>query len=277
MTFIITLVSLVIERFFHWGHLRNWRWFGFYQRWLNTHIANWPSYALLIICVLPAMIAVGVINCVLSHWLYGIPKLIFGIIVLLYCMGPNNLWVQLYSCLSELNKEDPSIGVEKVQTAFGISSLENSQAFHQAFTKAIFIEANQRIFAVLFWFVALGPLGAMMYRSIAMCSEQSDLGLMQTATQARRWLDWIPARVFTFLFALGGHFMEVFFIWKREVKTGVSGNDKLLGDCGIAALDVKENNHIPEDGEAEKGASELLDRAFVIWLVILAVFILIVK
>lgn len=277
MTFIITLISLIIERFFHWSHVRYWRWFGQYQRWLGQYIANWPSYALLIVCVLPIVVVVGLIDGLLDNWLYGILKLLFGVLVLVYCMGPENLWVQVYSCLNELQKEDPKAAVDYAQNAFVIPVPTQSQAFHQSLTNVIFIAAHERVFAVIFWFIILGPLGAVLYRTIALCAKQSDLGIMVVAKQAQRTLDWIPARLFTFIFALAGHFTEVFAIWKKDAPKGINDNDKLISDCGNAALDIKKDNLLPEDGFAEKTALDLLDRVFLITLVILAVIVLIAR
>ncbi|MHB1947835.1 MAG: regulatory signaling modulator protein AmpE [Gammaproteobacteria bacterium] len=278
MTFIITLIALIIERFFHWSHLRRWRWFNKYQQKLaTTRLANWPSYALLIISILPLIIVVGLVNHLLAGPLHGIFKIVFGVLVLLYCMGPSNLWAQTFGCLSELHKEDPKIALDRAQACFGIAAPSSSQAFHQALTSAIFIEANQRIFAVVFWFVILGPIGAVLYRALALCANESALGLSQLAHRVQGWLDWLPVRLFTLLFALSGHFIEVFTLWKCDVKSGVSMNDKLLTECGIAAIDARENNHLPEDGAAEKSALELLDRTFIIGLVILAVIVLIIR
>ena len=53
-------------------------------------------------------------------------------------------------------------------------------------------------------------------------------------------------------------------------------NEKLIADCGIDALDVVDQNKLPEDGSAEKAALSLLDRTFVIGLVILALVVLII-
>lgn len=275
MTFVITLISLVIERFFHWSHLRHWRWFNHYQRWLlNTRLSNWSQYLLLAATVLPLVLVVGVVNAVLDNWLYGLGKLVFGVAVLMYCLGPSNLWVQVYSCINELQKEDLKPAIERVHAAFGIGMPEHSQAFHQAFVRAIFIAAYQRIFAVVFWFVILGPLGAVLYRSIALCRAESPLGLMSVAAKLQQLLDWIPVRIFTFIFALGGHFTQVFAYWKKQVTKGVSVNDTLLTECGVLSLDVLDGSHIPEDGSGEREAVALLDRAFVMWLVILAVVVL---
>lgn len=277
MRFIITLVSLVIERFFHWGQLRNWRWLPKYQRWLSlTRLSNMSSWVLLTICILPLVLIVWMVNCALSGWVYGVFKILFGILVLMYCLGPKNLWVQIYGCMAELNKEDQKLAIEKISHAFDIKSAENSQAFHRSFTRAIFLAAYQRVFGVVFWFVVLGPVGAVFYRLLSLISVDSPLGLNQAATKTLSVLDWLPVRIFTFIFALAGHFTKVFFYWKRNVKTGVKFNDDLIAETGMAAIDVTKGNQIPEDGEAEKETVHLLDRVFIIGLVILAMIVLLV-
>jgi len=277
MIFIITLISLAIERFFHWGHLRHWRWFNTYQRWLGrSRINQLPSSTLVILSVLPPVLLIGLINYFLDDFLFGILKLAFGVLVLLYCFGPTNVWVQAYRCINQLHKEeDPKMGIEYVQTEFGINPTDNSSSFHDAFTRAIFIGVYQRVFAVVFWFVLLGPIGAVLYRSIALMRVESPLGLMQSAKTVQQWLDWIPVRIITFIFALGGHFTQVFTSWKRSVFKSPEMNETLLTDCGIAALGVINGGTVPENGSAEKEAISLLDRAFIIALVALAVIVLI--
>lgn len=242
MTFIITLISLAIERFFHWSHLRHWRWFNTYQQWLShSRVNRLPSLVLFILALLPFTLLVGLINHFLDNWLYGILKIVFGIVILLYCLGPANLWVQ--------------------------ANRQNQQS--------IFILANERVLAVVFWFVVLGPVGAVLYRSIALMSNGSPLGLTQTAKKIQQCLDWLPIRIFTFIFALGGHFSRVFACWKKTVLKGPETNDAMLAGCGQAALDVKESEPVSADGLAEREAMIFLDRVLIISLVILAVIVLI--
>src|SRR5579872_219911 len=262
MTFIITLISLLIERFFHWSHLRHWRWFNVYQRWLShSRISRLPSSVLFILALLPFILLVALINHFLHGAFYGILKIIFGIAVLVYCLGPTNIWMQVYRCINQFHKEeDPKLAIECVQKEFGIGPIDTSQQFHLAFTRAIFMAAYQGVFAVDFWFVFLGPAGAVLYRSIALMGTESPLGLTHTAKKIQQWLDWIPVRILTFIFALGGHFNQVFMHWKKLVLKGPEMNEALLTECGIAALDVMEGSLIPEDGSAEKEALTLLDR-----------------
>ena len=273
MTFIIILIALIIERFFHWSHLRHWQWFTRYQYYLNVRIGNWSKPLLLAACVLPPVLVVLAISCLLSTWWYSVPKLLFGILVLVYCLGPNNLWLQIYSCLQTLNKEGTQAAMEQVQKVFGPIQVDSSQTFHQIFTRIIFVAANQRIFAVLFWFALLGPLGAVLYRLVCQCAEGAVVAIKTLASQVQRVLDWAPVRVFSFILALGGHFTKVFTVWKRYAKESTHLNDVMLGECGLAALSV--TDQVVDQDATEKEALELLDRVFVMSLVILGVFVLI--
>lgn len=276
MTFIIICIALIVERFFHWAQLRHWRWFLQYEQWLSRYLSHRSAFLSLCILIVPPVFIIGLIDYLISGWLYGVVKLIYGVVILLYCLGPSNLWDQVYRSLNDLMKDDHQVGFEQVQASFGVNGDEGLQSFHQAFVTAIFTAALERIFAVLFWFAVLGPMGALLYRLVSFCSQQSALNTSKTATQLKLVLDWIPVRIFTFLFALCGHFKNVFAQWKNFVLKGMTDTVSLLKSCGIAALDVMENGRLPEDGTAEKESLELLDRVFVMALVILAVIVLLV-
>ncbi len=269
MTFMITLIALILERFFHWHHVRHWRWFSNYERWLSLQMSALPAALILVVIVVPPLLIIGALQYVLADGWWGVLEFIFSVIVLLYCLGPDNLWVQTYRCMNELTKEEPA-AISHVQAAFGLPAAENSQVFHQAFVRAIFLASHQRIFGVLFWFVLLGPVGAVLYRLIESISTQMLTGA-KLAAQLKGLLDWLPVRIEAFLFALGGHFTAVFTCWKRGFFKGPSANSQFLAECGIAALDM---GRLPEGGATEQEALALIDRAFVIGLVVLAMIVL---
>lgn len=272
MTFIITLITLLLERFFHWHHLRHWRWFSSYERWLSMRMSALPAALILIAIMLPPLLIVSMLQHFLAGWWWGGMEFIFSSLILLYCLGPDNLWVQVYRCINELNKQEPAV-MGRVQAAFDLPATDNSHAFHQAFVRAIFLASHQRVFSVLFWFVLLGPVGAVLYRVIESVSTQAMM-TAKRAGQMKEVLDWLPVRVEAFLFALGGHFTAVFACWKRGVFKGPSSNDQFLSECGVAALDLLEGDRLPETGIAEQEALALVDRVLVIGLVILAVIVL---
>jgi AmpE protein len=272
MTFIIILIALMLERFFHWHHLRHWHWFSNYEYWLSQRMSALPAILILLVIVVPPLLIIAAFQYLLANWWWGALEFIFSVIVLLYCFGPDNLWVQAYSCINKLAKQEPA-AVDHVQTAFNLPATENSQAFHQAFVRAILLASHQRIFAVLFWFVLVGPVGAVLYRIIESISTQEMTGA-KLANQIKALLDWLPVRVETFLFALGGHFTPVVACWKRGILKGPSTNDLLLTECGMAALDISANGQLSDSGSAEQETLALIDRAFIIGLVILAMVVL---
>ncbi len=269
MTFIIILTALILERFFHWHHVRHWRWFLNYERWLSLRMSRLPAALILAVIIIPPLLIIGLLQHFLAHWWWGALEFIFSVIVLLYCLGPENLWVQAYRCMNELTKEDPA-AIGRAQSAFGMAASDNSEAFHQSFVRAIFLASHQRIFGVLFWFILLGPVGAVLYRLIESVSTQMLTGGV-LASRLKEWLDWLPVRVLALLFALGGHFTAVFTCWKRDVLKGPGHNEQFLVECGMAALDV---SRLPADKMAEQEALALIDRAFIIGLVILAMMVL---
>ncbi len=275
MTFIISLIALAIERFFDWNHLRFWNWFSRYQRFLSGRVGQLPKVLLFLLSILPPVIVIAAINYFLSGLLYNIPKTIFGVVVLIYSLGPKNLWAQIYTCISALHSAEPQKALEHVKATFDLTAVDHPQEFHQGFTRAIFIAANERIFAVIFWFILLGPAAAFLYRLLGITTMQSSTGVNKIASQVKDMANWLPIRVFTFIFALGGHFTNVMKSWKHFIIASPASNDAMLGECGIAALDVDDIENIPENGVTEKQALELLDRVFVMSIVLLALVVLI--
>jgi membrane protein required for beta-lactamase induction len=216
---------------------------------------------------------VAVLNHYIAGVLYGALKLVFGVAMLIYCLGPQNFWAQAYECLSMPAEADLTLVFDRARQAFGVVICDNPQAFHRAFTNALFVEANRRVFAVLFWFIVLGPAGALLYR-LTDISRSSGFTLARPAGVLIAWLDWLPVRIFTLCFALGGHFTNVIKHWRHDVFTPPKMNNTLLSECGVASLDVLEAERIPEDGTAEKETIHLLDRVFVIALVVVAIVVL---
>jgi AmpE protein len=275
MTFIITLISLLIERFFDWSHIRQWRWFNRYQASISVRLVNISPLLQLAALVLPPAILVGLLSLIITNWLYGVLKIFVGIFILVYCFGPKNFWAQIYACIADLHKSDPQAAMENIQKVLNINFPHEPQSFHKQFTQALFIEAYKRIFAVVFWFILLGPFGAVVYRLVDLCKTRV-FHLTELAAKVQNYLDWLPVRAFTFIFALAGHFTHVIRHWQHGLRANPVMNESVIVECGIAALDVLEAQRLPEDGSAEKEALALLDRVFVMALVLLALSVLMI-
>lgn len=274
MTCMVIFITLLIERFFDWSHLRTWIWFSYYQRFIKEHAFNVNPYLLLMMICLPIVVLILVLQLLLDDWLYGFAKMLFDICILLYAYGPKNLWADTF--FSETTVAVPDVRKSTLKTM----DTSYNKSLHWYLLNNIFIAANVRIFAVIFWFIILGPGGAILYRLVNLLSPgstiaSSDYALANAARHAQALLDWVPIRIFTFLFALSGHFVQVLETWRKYVSFGLTNNETMLTECGIAALGFQEQNKIPEDGSAEKNAENLIDRVFIFLIVLslLGIFI----
>lgn len=277
MAFIAILLALSLERFFDWGHLRHWQWFDQYCQFLGQTVNRLTPPLRLAAWILPLVILVGFVEYILSGWLYGFLRFLFNFVILLYCLGPVNFWAQLFGCLQAMGQGDPQTVAVRVKAAFPYISATTSQDLHQGLVRAIFVEGYKRVFAVIFWFSILGPMGAVLYRLTALTNNKATADLAIVSAQAVEILDWLPTRVLGFLFALGGHFVRVCGQWQKYAFQGLHVNETLIAETGMAALDTLAQEILPESGELEKAAVQLFDRALIIMLVISALLVLIIR
>jgi len=274
MVFIAILLALTLERFFDWSHLRRWQWFDRYCQLIGSYVDHLSPGLRLASWVLPPVIIIGIVGCILSSSLFGILRVIFDFIIILYCFGPDNLWAQLYECLQAMQQGDARLVDVRVKAAFPEIAAPTSQALHQSLVRAIFIQGERRVFAVIFWFSIFGPMGAVLYRLTALINSRAIADLALLSNKALEILDWIPARVLGFFFALGGHFVKVFQALQKYALQGLDQNEVLTAETGIAALDLPHNKPLSESGDIERQAVQLFDRALIIMLVLSAVLVL---
>jgi AmpE protein len=264
MTFIVTLIALLIERFFDWSHLRRWEWYAGYQRFITQKVTGKSPYLVLAMVMLPLLVGVGIVQFAIKGWVYGLISLLFQLFILLYCLGPRNLWADGFATINAMQQGDAAAAQDKLKHLFGATDTQHS------LLTAMFVEANHRVFACVFWYVVLGPVGAVLYRAISLLAKNENAA--PQLHQIVELLDWLPARLLTFIFALGGNFVQVLSCWRKKVLLGLASNHTLLADCGEAALGADAQS---ADGViVESHAISLLDRTFVITLVLVAVVVL---
>lgn len=271
MILIVTLIALLIERFFDWGHLRDWKWYFYIHNAIASKFSNLSPYIILCLQIIPFVFAVWLLQIAFTGMLYGFISLLFSLFIVIYCLGPRNLWVDIFSSLQSLEGDEQSAAL-KLQETFSIHETGFS-AMHGRLLDSIFVETNRRVFAVLFWYILLGPVGAVLYRLINLCAKPSIIETSSARKEAyflENLLDWVPVRLLTFLFALGGHFSQVITVWRGMLLLPPTGNhnELLLTECGEAALGVDAST--PTTGALEKQAVSLLDRVFVMWMVLVA-------
>jgi len=154
------------------------------------------------------------------------------------------------------------------------------------------VQAVNRIFGVVFWFIVLGPAGAWMFRV-------SDLMRRRAAFEAVRrgvpaadgtfggalafihgLLAWIPARLAAGTYALAGSFEDAVGNWRVAVDRVGEGildrSEDLLARVGKGSLQSSLAAVAPDEFEsaAASGAWRIVSRSVWIWLAVVAVLVL---
>jgi AmpE protein len=144
------------------------------------------------------------------------------------------------------------------------TSPEDVQIYVQ---RLLIYEGYQGWFAILFFFLILGPEGALAYRLLQLYSRVSEVSLAQ---QLLFYADWLPVRLVAATFSLTGDFLasrdELLSSFSQASQSG----DDVLISTARAALGLKRGDVQGDAGEiaaAEVNQIEaLLSRCAVFWL-----------
>jgi cobalamin biosynthesis protein CobD/CbiB len=150
--------------------------------------------------------------------------------------------------------------------------------------------SHRHVFAVVFWFALLGPLGALLYRLSRLVAERwRQAGDHEFGRFSQQWfviLDWLPVRVTAAAFAVVGNFEDAVYGWRNQ---SARWDDPELGvvlASGAGALGVRLDVPVAGDAPEEDGgpgtgsaanadfmqsAIGLVWRATVLWLLVLFV------
>jgi AmpE protein len=276
MALISIILGLVFDRLFrHLHDLRDLSWFEYYVRRIARafRFAYGPLQLVLILFVPVALVAS------IQYLLYGIvfslPYLVFGILVFAYCLGPACLSseLEIYIDARRMGDEDEAMHYAGALTDRAASTSPDQQT--SDVTRAILHAACERIFSVIFWFVLLGPVGALLYRLVTNTSKQEDINdsLLYTAMLIQALMTWVPARMLALGYALTGHFEGALQAYRNrpyEPDIGLE-NDDVLINTGVGALRDFEST---DELSSILAARNLVMRAIMVWIAVLAVMTL---
>ncbi len=281
MTFIIVLLCLFAERYIlELDHYRQPSWFNRYLNWSQQlPWGEWMSQSIsgILITLAPLLIAAGLFQAMFEDILGGIPELLFASIVLLFCLGPKDLQRQVQGFIDALDTGNEA-SVQHLGSGFITTNPDKGSTYSQSIAVGILKQAYIRTFSVIFWFVILGPLGAILYRSCHTLKhalpELNDLGLdfRSGVNNLLYILDWIPVRITAFTYALSGNFHNATYAWwnSQSEEDDNTAND-IIAKAGIGALGLDGATDRDEDPSLDaEMALALALRTLTIWVGLLA-------
>lgn len=242
--------------------LRQFGWFRSGLQWLNAqfpeHSAWRGPYGIALALVVPLLL-LGLLQLGLRHSLWGLPGLLLGIAVLFWCWGPRDLDVDVDAILDAHDPASRRAAAARLWPP-GVSPRMDGASL----VEAVFRNALQRWFGVLFWFCLLGPFGALLYRlSVQAAQEDADAMPHATLQGARTWLailEWPVAQLATLSLALVGNFDSVAGAWREPGAFGLHGT--LLASAARASVRSEIAEEVADYTESGIPASTALAEAF---------------
>jgi len=293
MNLIALLIGLVVERLAtQLFHLRRLRWldriidtgFGSAQR-----LATWPAIIPILLITIVLVLPVAIVTFVLGDALLGFPYLVLAIVVLFFSLGPQDIGEDVNEYCRAVDEGDEE-RIRQTAKAITESDVPGDELERiRRVEESVCVQANNRLFAIIFWFVVLGPLGAWTYRVIDLVRRRAVFTagrdeepdgtserMRDAAVALHGWLAWIPARLTAIGYAAAGHFDAAIGAWRAPTEesgdTPSDYNEHLLGRVGVAALALDDDDEDVAE-RAVRGATaanRLVFRLLLIWAVVIA-------
>jgi membrane protein required for beta-lactamase induction len=288
VTLIAVLLALLLERALaHALHLRDAGWVGGYYRWLRARVVG-TSARVQALCAMTALLLlvtpIALAAIALDRWLPPLTWVIFAALVLVFSLGPRDLDDELEEYIAAETAGDTDRAKAAAAVIIEHDAAQRREARAESVEEAAFVQANNRVFGVLFWFVLLGPTGlgpvaAWLFRASdllrrAAIADSSRLPAVAGIFERLHFgLAWLPARLVALSYGLAGSFEEA----RREMGRGVEAvgrmmerNDLLLVLAGRGALAKIDTTDAAAAAPAQ-AALRLIRRALLIWLTVIAV------
>ncbi|HEX7802488.1 MAG TPA: hypothetical protein VF471_07015 [Pseudoxanthomonas sp.] len=291
----ITLVAVVIALVL--GHVapalvtaaRRYHWYGHWLRWLDAQMGEggfWRGRYGIAVALLPPLLIVALLQWALRAptLLLGFLGLLFGIVALVYAWGPRDLDIDVEAII---DAHDPPTRRATIAQLWPDGAAVAADG--PALVEAVFRNALHRWFGVLFWFLLLGPVGALLYRLTAFSAEgEFARGLPGETREGARGLyavlDWPVAQLMTLSMALVGNFDAVFNAWREARGNQLQLDSGFLGAAARASVKselAEEAEEYAEEGMVQamrelpelRDAMSLVWRILLLWMAVLALFV----
>jgi AmpE protein len=291
MSLFVIVISLILEFMVaRWQDLRQLDWLVSYREALYQKVpVDWGTgWRGLLLLLVPVVVGLLLLQHLVADRGFGLPEMVLGIAVLTYCLGPESFDELVNQYLRACEEKD----VRQAQLIAKKILLEpvsnNIHHLSSQVTRAVFYEAEKRLFAVLFWFLLLGPAGALLYRMVVFLAEESYAATPgatpDPAMALHNIMDWAPARLLALTFFMAGSFDDAAHGWRKSFTTSADmhlRNRMFVILTGCAAMRHEVDDTAPHPDKQEeydlqwlRTARVLVIRSLIVWVAVIALLTL---
>jgi len=260
MSFFSLIAMLLLEHFRPLDQrIQIYVYFARYGNFLERHFnAGRYRYGVLAwgLAILPPVLALGIIYFFLVRANFLLAML-FNIGVLYLTLGCSQFTQSAGKVAQALRADDLAGARAIVGDWEGHSVAEfKANALTRVALEKLLLCAHRQFFGVFFWFVLLGPAGALLYRLAQILSqkwgaldhhEYGRFGLFPDS--AFMVLDWLPLRLTAASFAVIGNFEDAIRCWQEQALHWGNKAQGIILASGAGALGVRLGQPLEVDGE----------------------------
>lgn len=276
MKFLAVLTTFLINHY--WKRDRyglDDRWFFSFRDWLSGQMHRQPGsqrrwWLFLALLLLVPTLLLALLLLMLDGVALGLPVFLIHLFVLLTLFGHSNIAEVTARYLQFWRAANYESALQQLQQHWhqvSLDNCDNHEQLHEEFCRFLVADFFQRVFAVVFWYLLLGPAGALFYHLVLQCRDRawSNAGTEETELIARLayLLEWVPARLLAVTFALTGDFVAAF----ERLRATIFDRDRsavsLVHSCVLAAINADravlvQESQIPDASAADEAVTAVV-------------------
>lgn len=282
MSLLSVIFALIAESFI--SNLSDLRRFDFFHRYVSWLRAKLPTFSFqngsvtLVIVLAGVLFSVWLVSAMLGNVL-GLFGFLFGIAVLIFMIGPRDLEADTQNIITSFENNDYEGANFYANQLIGKEIAEPPMQLAQTVKENILLQANIRMLGVFFWFILLGPVGAVLFRVSCLLKEKQQEETDEFADASRdlyRIMIWLPARICVLSYAVAGNFVDTMSYWNSLSDLWLRDSEEFIIISGVGSLryEHRVDRNGQEDDEPDVNgihhALSLVKRAVIVWVVLLA-------
>lgn len=272
MVFLVVLLVLVIEKLTDWRRevQQDGPWLRLRERVEARRGLNARPWVGLLVLILGPVLLLGVLLAMLQPLAYGWLALPLHLLVMLYSLGRGDFKRELGPFRDAWHRGDEEAAALVAERDLGLVA-DDAPSLLRKVEAQLLWRSHQGFFAVIFWYLLLGPMAALAYRLLVLSVEHvRNEAMRERAGQLLHAFDWLPVRVLLASFGLVGNFVAMHRALLSDLLHWDIPARQLLAEAGPAAADL-ESAATGEAGLARLDSlAAMLVRTRMLWYAVIA-------